>query len=167
MQDLRKFWSSEKGALLVEAALVTPFLIILFISIAQFSFALYVQATLQTAVRSAVRDASMKNATVTPTGTFSCPRPVTAPPNVPKIEEIACEYLAQSDLFGANARVVTTTYVNDNGTTSGTNPEDDDFPMSRIEVSIPLEDVVFLDFGGFLSDSTRRLSAYASMEEEP
>jgi hypothetical protein len=148
----------------VEAALVTPFLIILFISVAQFGFAFYVQATIQSAVRAAIRDVSISAAGVAPTGSFAaCDN---AAVTAGSVGEIVCEYLNSTDSIAANSSYEVLadgpfTYDPDN-----TVADDEIDDMYRVYARIPLSSVVFIDYNGFLTGG-RYLEAYAVMQLEP
>ena len=163
LAGLRKFISAEKGALLVESALVTPFLIIMFIAIAQFGFAFYVQATIQSAVRAAIRDVSMTSAGVLPASYQAC-----GGAGIPSgsVGEIVCNYLTNTDAV-ANATSYEVyadgpfTYDPDASTA-----DDEINDMYRVYARIQLSSVVFIDFNGFLTGG-RYLQAYAVMQGEP
>jgi len=161
---LRKFLSAERGALLVEAALVTPFLIVMFISIAQFGFAFYVQATIQSAVRAAIRDVSIAGAGVAPTGSYAaCGN---AAVTAGSVGEIVCDYLGNTDAVASSTSYEVLaegpyTYDPDPSTA-----DDEVDNMYRVYARVPLTSVVFIDFNGFLS-AGRYLQAYAVMQAEP
>ena len=167
MTRIKAFCSAQAGALLLETALVTPILLLLFISVAQFGFAFYVQATLQSAVRSAARDASIDEATVTNVSPATTPAPTACTAAVAgTVEEVVCGYLNNTDLFAGQANfsvlAVEDTYDNE---TAG-NAADDVANMIQVTAFVPLNQVVFLDYNGFLSGG-RNLSAYAIMQREP
>ena len=160
------FARSERGALLLETALVTPMLIVLFISVAQFGFAYYIQATMQSAVRAAVRDEQLVNgATVAPSGFETCDSSVVT--DAPKsMGAIVCDYINRSGVFGAENAFKVKAEIFDYDNETPDLPGDDVEEMVRVSVQIPLTEVVFIDYNGLLTGGTN-LEAYAVMKQEP
>ena len=160
------FARSERGALLLETALVTPMLIVLFISVAQFGFAYYIQATMQSAVRAAVRDEQLVNgATVAPSDNFYACNSATITGAPQSIGAIVCDYIDRSGVFGAENvfQVKAEIFDYDNETSDLSDDVED---MVRVSVQIPLTEVIFIDYNGLLTGGTN-LEAYAVMKQEP
>jgi Flp pilus assembly protein TadG len=158
----KRFWNRESGSILIELSLVTPMLIITFIAIAQFAFAFYVEATLQSATRAAVRDASV-GGTMSTGGTYTACNSVTAG----SVEEEVCNYIQNTNLFGliSEFEVKADTFAGNDGGT-GSDLSDDTADTVRVYARVLLSDVVFVDFRGILG-SGRYLETYSAMVAQP
>ncbi|MBB3065576.1 MULTISPECIES: TadE/TadG family type IV pilus assembly protein [Limibacillus] len=157
-----RFRRRESGAVLIELSLVAPMLIITFIAIAQFSFAFYVDATLQSATRAAVRFASMGGGITTADTYTTC---TSVAPN--SVESNACDYIANTNLFGllGDFEVKAGTYAGNDGGT-GSDTTDDTAETVRVYARVLLSDVVFIDFRGLLGGG-RYIESFSAMVVQP
>lgn len=162
-QIIRRFFKRDAGAVLIELSLVAPLLLITFIAIAQFAFAFYVEATLQSATRAAVRLASTNGSLITTADTWTACNAVTGG----SVEDAVCDYIGNTNLFGVvnDFEVKAGDYAGDDGGTSD-DASDDTADTVRVYARVLLSNVVFIDFRGLLSGG-RYIEAYAAMVQQP
>lgn len=141
-RGIRRLWSCERGAAMVEFTLVAPMLILLTAGIFQFGYVFFIQTTMQNAAREAARGVSVGELTSTGSN-VNCPGGAAG-----SAEELVCDRVA--DLSGTF-------------TVNATNPPDagDDVVVT---VSLPAADAAVMDVLGVMDEGT--ISVEATMPKE-